>query len=105
MEKILLFSILFWLFSCASFGQSKSGIIGETNFAGMLYKIKNNSGATAGGCPNAAKLDSFFNALSEANQGMGSIAISKNGKLLYNRTIGYEQMNDRKKDTATEKTK
>ena len=100
-----MFSILFWLFSCASFGQSKSGIIGETNFAGMLYKIKNNSGATAGGCPNAAKLDSFFNALSEANQGMGSIAISKNGKLLYNRTIGYEQMNDQKKDTATGKTK
>ena len=56
-------------------------------------------------CPNANKLDSFFNALSADNQGMGSIAISKNGKLLYSRAIGYKQMNNQKTDAASEKTK
>lgn len=105
MKKILLFSILVWWLSFASFGQSKSGIIGEINFVKVLFKLKNDSGATLAGCPNAGKLDSFFNALSEANQGMGSIAISKNGKLLYSHAIGYELMNDQQTDAATGKTK
>ncbi len=56
-------------------------------------------------CPNANKLDSLFNAIAAANKGMGSVAISKNGTLLYCRSIGYKLLNDQRTDTATEKTK
>lgn len=38
---------------------------------------------------NKAKLDSLFISLADNNKGMGSIALSKNGKLLYSTTIGY----------------
>lgn len=38
---------------------------------------------------NTAKLDSFFNVLGEHNKSMGSFAVSKNGKLVYQRSLGY----------------
>lgn len=38
---------------------------------------------------NSDKLDSFFNLLNKNEKAMGSIAISKNGKLLYSNSIGY----------------
>jgi D-alanyl-D-alanine carboxypeptidase len=38
---------------------------------------------------NKEKLDSLFDAISINNKGMGSIAISKNGNMLYSRAIGY----------------
>lgn len=41
---------------------------------------------------NTAKLDSFFNALSEHNKSMGSYAVSKNGKLVYKRSLGYSAL-------------
>jgi CubicO group peptidase (beta-lactamase class C family) len=41
---------------------------------------------------NTAKLDSFFNALEANNKMMGSVAVAKNGKLLYTRAIGYAQV-------------
>jgi len=36
------------------------------------------------------KLDKLFNALENRNEAMGSIAISKNGQLLYTKAIGYQ---------------
>lgn len=38
---------------------------------------------------NTQKLDSFFNILDSSKKAMGSVAISKNGKLLYSKTIGF----------------
>ena len=43
------------------------------------------------------KLDQFFDRLAEKNKAMGSLAIVKDGKVLYTRAIGYSQI------TATEK--
>ena len=42
---------------------------------------------------NTAKIDSLFTSLEKNNRAMGSIAISKNGELLYARAIGYSQIN------------
>ena len=38
---------------------------------------------------NSAKLDSLFNILDTNKKAMGSLAISKNGKLLYTKSIGF----------------
>ena len=105
MKKKLIFPLLFICFSFASSGQSKVSILDTPNFLKMTYSLKYMPRPMPVRCPNANKLDSFFNALSADNQGMGSIAISKNGKLLYSRAIGYKQMNNQKTDAASEKTK
>jgi CubicO group peptidase (beta-lactamase class C family) len=47
-----------------------------------------------------AKLDQFFDRLAEKNQAMGSLAIVKDGKVLYSRAIGYSQINPKKPLTA-----
>lgn len=53
--------------------------------------------ATAQPTFNKAKMDSFFNAIELNNKGMGSIAIAKNGKVLYSKSTGYAYSgNDRK---------
>ncbi|MDB5130708.1 MAG: hypothetical protein JWR02_457 [Mucilaginibacter sp.] len=54
---------------------------------------------------NKAKLDSFFTALSANNKSMGSVAISNNGKVVYQNAIGYSQINGNFKTPATIKTK
>ena len=54
---------------------------------------------------NKAKLDSFFTSLSVNNKAMGSIAISRNGKMLYRNAIGYSLYSDDKKIPATENSK
>lgn len=41
---------------------------------------------------NTTKLDSFFNVLSLHNKSMGSFAVSKNGKLVYQRSLGYSSL-------------
>lgn len=41
---------------------------------------------------NTAKLDSFFNALSDHNKSMGSFAVAKNGKLIYQKSLGYSSL-------------
>jgi D-alanyl-D-alanine carboxypeptidase len=51
------------------------------------------------------KLDSLFNSLADNNKAMGSIAISKNGKLLYSRTIGYSLYCKEKKIPSDEDSK
>ncbi|MEP6794544.1 MAG: serine hydrolase domain-containing protein [Saprospiraceae bacterium] len=54
---------------------------------------------------NKAKLDSLFSLLAEKNKAMGSIALSKNGKILYSKAIGYSSITERDKTPATDKTK
>jgi D-alanyl-D-alanine carboxypeptidase len=47
------------------------------------------------------KLDRFFDRLAEKNQAMGSLAIVKDGKVLYARAIGYGQINGTEKKPLT----
>ncbi len=51
------------------------------------------------------KLDSLFDILAEKNKAMGSIAISKNGNVLYSRAIGYKVVSDKEKQSATTTTR
>lgn len=52
-----------------------------------------------------AKMDSFFDLLAEKNKAMGSIAIAKNGKVVYSRAIGYSVMTASHNTPATTATK
>lgn len=52
-----------------------------------------------------AKLDQLFDRLFEKNKGMGSIAIAKDGKVLYTRSFGYSQVTETKKTALTDETK
>jgi CubicO group peptidase (beta-lactamase class C family) len=52
---------------------------------------------------NKQRLDSLFQVLEKKEKFMGSIAISKNGKLLYSNAVGYSDIENSKK--ATTKTK
>lgn len=52
-----------------------------------------------------AKLDQFFDALSANNKGMGSIAISKDGALLYNRAVGNSHIGEKGFVSSDAKTK
>jgi len=50
---------------------------------------------------NKPKLDSLFNLLAEKNKAMGSVAVSKNGTVLYSRAIGYSYISGTEKKPAT----
>jgi len=50
-------------------------------------------------------LDSLFTSLDRNNQAMGSIAISKNGNIIYTNVIGQRLLSDRKKIDANVNTK
>lgn len=52
---------------------------------------------------NKEKLDQYFNNLEQNNKFMGSIAVSKNGNILYSKTIGFADVNTQQK--ANENTK
>ncbi len=54
---------------------------------------------------NKAKLDSLFTSLAVNNKAMGSIAISKKGKLVYSKTIGYSLYGNNKKIPSTQNSK
>ncbi len=54
---------------------------------------------------NVVKLDSLFASLSSNQQAMGSIAISKNGKLLYAKAIGHSEKEAQPPILASAKTK
>lgn len=54
---------------------------------------------------NTAKLDSLFNMLESRGLAMGSVAISINGKLQYQRTIGYALIDHNEKIPATNGTR
>ena len=49
------------------------------------------------------KLDTYFQVLEKNNKFMGSVAVSKNGELIYTKSIGYADLEHKIK--ATEKTK
>jgi len=48
-----------------------------------------------------AKLDQFFDRLTEKNKAMGSLVIAKDGKVLYTRAIGYAQVDATAKKPLT----
>ena len=54
---------------------------------------------------NKAKLDSLFNILEKENQAMGSVAISQNGKIVYQRAIGFIENQDNTIQKANENSK
>lgn len=54
---------------------------------------------------NRAKLDSLFSILAEKNQAMGSLALSKNGTVIYTKAIGYSYVSDKEKKASTNLTK
>lgn len=54
---------------------------------------------------NKPKMDSLFAVLAEKNKAMGTIAISKNGQLIYSNSIGYASIDPVEKIPATAKTK
>ena len=47
------------------------------------------------------KLDQFFDRLAEKKKAMGSMIIAKDGKVLYNRAIGYSQINGAERKPLT----
>src|SRR5882724_5362562 len=53
---------------------------------------------------NKIGLDNFLNALQKHNLSMGGLAISKNGNLIYNKSIGYSFVNGEERIQANEKT-
>jgi D-alanyl-D-alanine carboxypeptidase len=54
---------------------------------------------------NTQKLDSLFSILAEKNKSMGSLAISKNGKTIYSKSIGYSLISQDGNKAATSSTK
>jgi len=50
-----------------------------------------------------AKLDAYFDTLGQYNKFMGSVAIAQNGHLIYNRTMGFANIEEKQK--ANENTK
>ncbi|MBI4623132.1 MAG: serine hydrolase [Verrucomicrobia bacterium] len=51
--------------------------------------------------PDKAKLDQFFDRLAEKNKAMGSLAIVKDGTVVYTRAIGFSQINGTGKKPLT----
>lgn len=49
------------------------------------------------------KLDNYFNALEENNKFMGSVTVSKNGEIIYIKTIGLADVENNKKATENSK--
>jgi len=53
--------------------------------------------------PDKVKLDNYFNALEQNNKFMGSVAVSKNGEIIYTKSIGLADVENNVK--ATKNTK
>lgn len=51
--------------------------------------------------PDKGKLDQFFDRLAEKDKAMGSLVISRHGKVLYSRAIGYSQVSGTEKKPLT----
>jgi len=49
------------------------------------------------------KLDNYFNALEENNKFMGSVAVSKNGEIIYTKTVGFSDVENKVKATENSK--
>jgi len=52
---------------------------------------------------NKSKLDSFFNVLEKNNKFMGSVAIAKNGEIIYSKSIGFSDIENNIKATNNSK--
>jgi D-alanyl-D-alanine carboxypeptidase len=52
-----------------------------------------------------AKLDQFFDRLAEKNKAMGSLVIARDGKVIFERAIGYSQINGIEKKPITAATR
>jgi len=50
-----------------------------------------------------AKLDLYFDTLEENNKFMGSVAVSKNGKIIYTKTVGFSDVENNRKASAKSK--
>lgn len=61
--------------------------------------------STFGQAINTAKLDSFLNSLEKRGLALGSLSISKNGRIQYQRALGYAYIDSAKKIPATINTK
>lgn len=53
--------------------------------------------------PDKTKLDQYFTALETNNKYMGSVSLTKNGKTIYSRSIGFADADAGKKNTAATK--
>lgn len=49
------------------------------------------------------KLDNYFNVLEENNKFMGSVAVSKNGEIIYSKTVGFADVENNVKATENSK--
>lgn len=49
------------------------------------------------------KLDNYFNTLEENDRFMGSIAVSKNGEIIYSKTVGFSDIENKIKATESSK--
>ena len=49
------------------------------------------------------KLDNYFNALEQNNKFMGSVAVSKNGEIIYTKSIGFADVENKVKATENSK--
>lgn len=49
------------------------------------------------------KLDNYFNTLEENNKFMGSVAVAKNGKVIYTRAVGFSDVENKIKATENSK--
>ena len=54
---------------------------------------------------NKSKLDSLFNILAQKNKAMGSLTLSKNGRVVYARSFGYSYISEKEKKASTPDTK
>ncbi|MEZ7954957.1 MAG: serine hydrolase domain-containing protein [Bacteroidales bacterium] len=50
-----------------------------------------------------AKLDNYFNALEQNDKFMGSVAVSKNGEIIYTKSIGFADVENNVKATENSK--
>jgi len=58
------------------------GIISQTGFAQNFDKTR---------------LDNYFKALETNNRFMGSVAVSQNGKIIYSKSVGYSDLENKVK--------
>ena len=52
-----------------------------------------------------AKMDQLFDVLAQKEKAMGSLTLSKNGNVIYRRTIGYSSIADADKQPSTSLTR
>ncbi len=83
------------------------GLLRDRKFKLLFATIITLSLFTAGNAQtlDKTKLDQFFDRLAEKNKAMGSLNITKDGKVLYSRAIGYSQINGREKKPLTAATR